>query len=83
MRGNGYYTFNNNNGKYQLIGQGYRFVSGPLRGQSVVRYKQSIYPLATIDEAKASYLINNDSNIKSCSGSKPERTPSEALGIRS
>ncbi len=79
VRGNGYYAFNGDNGKYQPIGQGYRFLSGPLRGQSMVRYKQGIYPIATSDEAKANYLIANDSSTKACgaAATTTERKPAQ------
>lgn len=79
VRGNGYYAFNGENGKYQPIGQGYRFLSGPLRGQSMVRYQQGIYPIATSDEGKANYLINNDSSTKACGAgaTTTERKPAQ------
>ena len=68
LRANGYYTFNSQNGKYQTIERGYRFLSGSLRGQSIFRSKKDFYPIPTISETKAAYLIANDSSLKSCNG---------------
>jgi hypothetical protein len=62
LRGNGYYTAKDENGKYQTIAQGYRFLSGALRGQSVVQYKKNTYLIDSKDEAKASALVANDSS---------------------
>jgi hypothetical protein len=62
LRANGYYTVKDENGKYQAIGQGYRFLSGALRGQSVVQYKKNTYLIDSKDEAKASALVANDSS---------------------
>jgi hypothetical protein len=68
LRGNGYYTAKDENGKYQTISQGYRFLSGALRGQSVVQYKKNTYLIDSKDEAKASALVANDrSDLLVCS----------------
>jgi hypothetical protein len=61
LRANGYYTAKDENGKYQPIGQGYRFLSGSLRGQSVIQYKKNTYLIDSKDEIKASALISNNS----------------------
>ncbi len=70
LRGNGYYNFKQENGKYENIAGGYRFLSSSLRGQSAIRYKKDIYIFPTSDEAKAIYLINNN-EINSCQTSEP------------
>lgn len=74
LRANGYYTANDENGKYQAIGQGYRFLSGALRGQSVVQYKKNSYLIDSKDETKASALISNYSgDMLVCSNILRER----------
>ena len=61
LRANGYYTVKNDNGKYQPIGKGYRFLSSVLRGQSLVQYQKNMYLIDTKDESKASSVITNNS----------------------
>jgi hypothetical protein len=68
LRANGYYTAKDENGKYQAINQGYRFLSGSLRGQSMVQYKRNTYLIDSKDEPKASALIaNNSAETIACS----------------
>ncbi len=67
LRANGYYTAKDENGKYQAIDGGYRFLSGALRGQSMVRYRRNTYLVDSKDEAKASALIaNNSTDLLAC-----------------
>jgi hypothetical protein len=73
LRGNGYYKFQEENGKYETISGGYRFLSSSLRGQSAIRYKKDIYMFPTSDEVKAIYLINSD-EIKPCQAPEPTET---------
>jgi hypothetical protein len=64
LRANGYYTAKDENGKYQATKQGYRFLSGSLRGQSMVQYRKNIYLIDTKDETKASAVIANNSSAE-------------------
>lgn len=68
LRANGYYTLNSENGKYQTIDRGYRFLSSSLRGQSMIRYKNGMYLIDSKDEAKAASIISNDSSPTNCTG---------------
>ena len=58
LRANGYYTQPDGTGKYQAIPQGYRFLTGSLREQSIVRAKKGFVLVATKDEAKNTSLTS-------------------------
>lgn len=58
LRANGYYTQPDGTGKYQAIPQGYRFLTGSLREQSIVRAKKGFALVATKDEAKNTSLTS-------------------------
>jgi hypothetical protein len=74
LRANGYYTAKDENGKYQAIDRGYRFLSGSLRGQSMVQYKKNIYLIDSKDEAKASVSIaNNSPDLLACAKIERDR----------
>jgi hypothetical protein len=53
IRANGYYTLPEGTGKYQKIDQGYRFLSGSFREQSIVRGRKGFVLVATKDETKS------------------------------
>jgi hypothetical protein len=73
LRANGYYTAKDENGKYQAIDQGYRFLSSALRGQSLIKYRKNMYLIDTKDEAKASAVIANNSSTETLSCSSINR----------
>ena len=56
IRANGYYTLSTGTGKYQAIPQGYRFLTGSLREQSIVKSKKGFILVSIKDEAKNASL---------------------------
>jgi hypothetical protein len=50
-------------GNYQTVGLAYRFKTGGLKGQSIVRQKGGIYLVATKSEARAAELATFDAAL--------------------
>ena len=50
-------------GNYQTVGLAYRFKTGGLKGQSIVRQKGGIYLVATKSEARATELATFDAAL--------------------
>jgi hypothetical protein len=73
LRANGYYTVKDENGKYQAIDQGYRFLSSGLRGQSLIKYRKNMYLIDSKDEARASAVIANNSSTETLACSSVNR----------
>ncbi len=67
IRANGYYTLPEGTGKYQKIDQGYRFLSGSFREQSIVRGRKGFVLVATKDETKSMSTSVSD-GAPVCSG---------------
>lgn len=51
------------NGNYKIVGLAYRFRTGGLKGQSIVRQKGGIYLVATKSEARAAELATFDAAL--------------------
>jgi hypothetical protein len=67
LRANGYYTLNDQHGKYQAFDRGYRFLTGELRDQSMVITKKFTYYLAdTKEEKKIIYFNENNDSGTTC-----------------
>lgn len=67
LRANGKYNVKNRQGKYQPSRRGYRFLTGALKGQSIVRQEGNIYLVSTKDEARAAELAAADGALL-CTG---------------
>jgi hypothetical protein len=67
IRANGYYTLPTGTGKYQAIPQGYRFLTGSLREQSIVKSRKGFALVSSKDEAKNPSLSMVD-ELASCDG---------------
>jgi hypothetical protein len=67
IRANGYYTLSTGTGKYQAIPQGYRFLTGSLREQSIIKSKKGFILVSSKDEAKNTSLSMVD-ELASCDG---------------
>jgi hypothetical protein len=68
LRANKKYEVKQQTGKYQRSQLGYRFLTGPLQGQSIVIAKDNIYLVDTKSEAKAAELAAADAALF-CTGS--------------
>jgi hypothetical protein len=60
LRANGKYTVQQKKGNYYPTRRGYRFITGSLKGQSIVRQKGNIYLVSTQNEARAAELAAAD-----------------------
>lgn len=60
LRANNKYDVNGKTGRYQQSPVGYRFLTGPLKRQSIVRQKGNTYLVSTRDEARAAELAASD-----------------------
>jgi hypothetical protein len=60
LRANNKYDVNGKTGRYQQSPVGYRFLTGPLKRQSIVRQQGNTYLVSTRDEARAAELAASD-----------------------
>jgi hypothetical protein len=60
LQANGKYTLAKQTGKYAPTPSGYRFSSGKLKGQSIVRQQGNIYLVSTQNAAKAAEVAAAD-----------------------
>jgi hypothetical protein len=63
LRANNKYDVKQQTGKYQQSQVGYRFLTGPLKGQSIVRKKGNTYLVSTRNEARADRLAAVDAAL--------------------
>jgi hypothetical protein len=63
LRANKKYEVKQQTGKYQPSQLGYRFLTGPLQGQSIVIAKDNIYLVNTKNEARAAELAAADAAL--------------------